>query len=356
MIETTQIKITETSNSRINELDYNNIPFGKIYSDHMFVADYENGEWTNLEVIPYQNLSLSPATSAIHYGQSIFEGMKAHKWEDGSINIFRAEENAKRFNISAERMCMPTIPKELFLQAIDTLIKLDHKWVPPTAGTSLYIRPFMFATDAFIGVKPSETYKFMIFTCPVGGYYSEPVRVKIEEEFVRSAEGGIGYAKAAGNYGASLYPAKLGQDQGYHQLIWTDAKEHKYIEESGTMNIIFEIDGQLITPPSSTTILDGITRRSIVELAASKGIIIKERQIEVKEVVDALENGTLTDAFGAGTAATIAHVGAISYRGKDYELPSVESRETSNMLAKELMKIKKGETVDTFNWNHKINL
>ena len=356
MIDTAEIKITETSNSRISELDYENVPFGKIYSDHMFVADYENGEWKNLEIIPYQNLSLSPATSAIHYGQSIFEGMKAHKWEDGTINIFRAKENAIRFNKSAERMCMPQIPEELFLEALDTLIKLDHEWVPPTPGTSLYIRPFMFATDAYIGVKPSDTYKFMIFTCPVGKYYSEPVRVKIEEEFVRSAEGGIGFAKAAGNYAASLYPAKLGQDQGYHQLIWTDAKEHKYIEESGTMNVIFQIGDKLITPKTSSTILAGITRRSIVDIAKSKGINIEEREIEVQEVVDALENGTLTDAFGAGTAATVAHIGLINFRGKDYELPPIESREISNMLAKELIGIKKGEIKDTFNWNHKITI
>ena len=356
MIDIADMKITKTSNSRISELDYDNVPFGKIYSDHMFMADYENGEWKNLEIIPYQNLSLSPATSAIHYGQSIFEGMKAHKLKDGSVNIFRAKENAIRFNISARRMCMPEIPEELFLEALDILIKLDHKWVPPTKGTSLYIRPFMFATDAFIGVKPSETYKFMIFTCPVGAYYSEPVRVKIEEEYVRSADGGIGFAKASGNYAASLYPAKLGQDEGYHQLIWTDAKEHKYIEESGTMNVIFQIGDKLITPKSSSTILAGITRRSIVDLAQSKGITVEERKIEVQEVIDAMENGTLKDAFGAGTAATIAHIGTINFRGKDYQLPEVSSREISNMLAKELISIKKGESEDTFNWNHIITI
>jgi len=354
MTSTIDIKITKTTNSKINELDYNNVPFGKIYSDHMFIADYEDGEWKNFEIKPYGDLALSPATSAIHYGQSIFEGMKAHKWEDGSINIFRASENAKRLNTSAKRMCMPELPEEIFLEALTQLVKLDNAWVPPTEGTSLYIRPYMFATDAFIGVKPSETYKFMIFTCPVGKYYSEPVKVKIEEEYVRSADNGVGFAKAAGNYAASLYPAKLGQEQGYHQLVWTDAKTHEYIEESGTMNIVFQIGDTLITPKSSSTILDGITRRSIVQLAKDNNIKIEERSIKVQEVIDAAKNGTLLDAFGAGTAATIAHVDIINFRGTDYKLPEVSERKYSNMLAKNLMDIKKGLADDTHNWNFKI--
>ena len=356
MISTIDIKVNKVTNSRINELDYNNIPFGKIYSDHMFVADYIDGEWKNFEIRPYENLSLSPATSALHYGQSIFEGMKAHKWSDGTINIFRATENAKRLNVSAKRMCMPEIPEEIFMEGLNQLIKLDNAWVPPTEGTSLYIRPFMFATDEYIGVKPSESYKFMIFTCPVGKYYTEPVKVKIEEEYVRSAEGGVGFAKAAGNYAASLYPAKLGQEQGYHQLVWTDAKTHEYIEESGTMNIVFQIGDKLITPPSSSTILSGITRRSIVQLAKDLGIDIEERSIKVAEVIDAAENGSLLDAFGAGTAATIAHVDILNFRGKDYKLPEVSSRQYSNQLAKTLIDIKKGLTEDVHNWNYKIQL
>jgi len=249
---------------------------------------------------------------------------------------------------------MPEVPQELFLEALRQLVKLDAQWVPPTEGTSLYIRPFMFATDAYVGVKPSDTYKFIIFTCPVGKYYSEPVRVKIEEEYVRSAKGGIGFAKAAGNYGASLYPAKLGQQQGYHQLVWTDAITHEYIEESGTMNIVFQIGDKLITPPSSTTILSGITRLSIVQLAKDNGIDIEERPIKVKEVIEALENGTLKDAFGAGTAATIAQIDVINFRGKDYKLPEIEKREYSNMLAQKLTAIKKGELEDVHGWNFKI--
>ena len=355
MTSAIDIKITKTPNSRINELDYNDIPFGKIYSDHMFVADYINGEWTNLEIMPYGNLSLSPATSAIHYGQSIFEGMKAHKWDDGTINVFRATENAKRLNVSAKRMCMPEIPESLFLEALSQLIKLDSVWVPPNDGTSLYIRPFMFATDEYIGVKPSDSYKFMIFTCPVGKYYSEPVRVKIEEEFVRSAEGGVGFAKAAGNYAASLYPAKLGQEKGYHQLVWTDAKTHEFIEESGTMNIVFQINDVLVTPPSSSTILSGITRRSIVQLAKDNKITIEERPIKVKEIIEAAEKGTLLDAFGAGTAATIAHIDTINFRGKDFKLPAIETRVYSNRLAKLLIEIKRGKAEDIHQWNYKIS-
>ena len=212
----------------------------------------------------------------------------------------------------------------------------------------------MFATDAFIGVKPSDSYKFMIFTCPVGMYYSEPVKVKIEEKFVRSADGGVGFAKAAGNYAASLYPAKLGQEQGYHQLVWTDAKTHEYIEESGTMNIVFQIGDTLITPASSSTILDGITRRSIVQLAKDNNIKVEERPIKVQEVVDAAKNGTLLDAFGAGTAATIAHIDIINFRGTDYKLPDVSDRKYSNLLAKNLIDIKKGLADDNHNWNYKI--
>ncbi len=350
MIDTFDIKITQTSQSRLSELDYENIEFGKLYSDHMFTADYRDGEWTDLQITPYKDLSLSPATSAIHYGQSIFEGMKAHRNPEGRINVFRPMENAKRLNESAKRMCMPEFPTDLFMDALARLLKIDSDWVPPTAGTSLYIRPFMFATDEYIGVKPSDTYKFMVFTCPVGKYYGEPVKVLIEENFVRSADGGVGFAKAAGNYGSALYPAKLAQEKGYHQLVWTDAKEHKYIEESGTMNVIFQIGGKLITPPSSSTILAGITRRSILELAKSKGIEVEERKVTVDEIIQALKNGTLEDAFGAGTAATIAHIKTIGFRGEDFELPAIENRTISVELAEDLMNLKRGITTDSFDW------
>lgn len=354
MIETCFINITKTTESRISELDYDNIEFGKIFADHMFSVDYKDGQWQTPEILPYGNLSLSPATSALHYGQALFEGMKAYKNAAGEVSLFRPLDNARRLNLSAERMCMPTIPEEIFMQGLTELLKLDLKWVPPTKGCALYIRPFMFATDSFVGVRPSATYKFMIFCCPVGSYYANPLRVKIETEFSRSVEGGAGYAKAAGNYGAALYPAKLGQDKGYQQLIWTDAKEHKYLEESGTMNLMFVIDGKLITPALSTSILAGITRDSVLQLARDWGMTVEERKISIDEILEAHANGTLEEAFGCGTAAVIAPIITIGYNGKDYELPAVENRKFSNKVGTELDKIKTGEIADPHNWMVKI--
>ncbi len=354
MIETCFININKTNKSRISELDYENIEFGKIFADHMFSIDYKDGQWQNPEILPYGNLSLSPSTSALHYGQALFEGMKAYKNAEGDVLLFRPVDNARRLNISAERMCMPTLPEDIFMQGLTELLKIDSEWVPPTAGCALYIRPFMFATDEFVGVRPSAKYKFMIFCCPVGAYYANPLRVKIETEFSRSVEGGAGYAKAAGNYGAALYPAKLGQDKGYQQLIWTDAKEHKYIEESGTMNIMFVIGGKLITPALSTSILAGITRDSVLQLARDWGMTIEERKVTVTEILEAQQNGTLEEVFGCGTAATIAQIITIGHEGKDYELPAVETRKFSNKVAIELEKIKTGESPDTHNWMVKI--
>lgn len=356
MNDTMDINVTKTESSRISELDENNIPFGKIFSDHMFMADYADGAWKDLRIQPYAPLTISPAMSAIHYGQSVFEGMKAFRGEDGNIIVFRAWANAKRFIQSSERMCMPKISKNKFLEALEELLRIDNDWIPSAPGTSLYIRPFMFATDEYIGIKPSDTYKFCMFTCPVGKYYSEPVKVKIETEYTRAARGGVGAAKAAGNYAASLYPAKQAQKEGYDQLVWTDAKEHKYIEESGTMNIMFQIGGKLITPPSSDTILSGITRKSLVQLAKDNNIPVEERPIEVAEIVDAMKAGKLEDAFGAGTAATVAHIATINYDGVDYELPPIEGRHNSNMLAKQLIDIKRGVAEDKHNWNFNIKL
>ncbi|KAA9340779.1 branched-chain amino acid aminotransferase [Adhaeribacter soli] len=350
MIETASINITRTPASRISELDYNNIEFGKIFADHMFMIDFVDGQWQTPQILPYGNLSLSPATSALHYGQAIFEGMKAYKDANGEVLLFRPVDNARRLNLSAERMCMPTLPEELFMQGLSELIQLDKDWVPPTPGTALYIRPFMFATDAFVGVRPSANYKFMIFCCPVGAYYANPLRVKIETDYTRSVEGGAGFAKAAGNYGASMLPSKLAQQQGYHQLIWTDGKEHKFLEESGTMNLMFVIDGKLITPALSTSILAGITRDSVLQLARDWGMPVEERQIAADEIIVAHANGTLQEAFGCGTAAVIAPIITIGYEGKDYDLPALETREFSNKVAAELDKIKTGEAPDLHNW------
>ncbi|AKD03397.1 branched-chain amino acid aminotransferase [Pontibacter korlensis] len=344
------------SESRIAELDYNNIEFGKIFSDHMLVADYKDGKWQNPQILPYGPMSLSPATSALHYGQSIFEGMKAYRDASRDVLLFRPLDNFRRLNKSAERMCMPAITEDIFMQGLEQLLRLDAAWVPPTAGCALYIRPFMFATDEFIGVRPSSNYRFSIFTCPVGAYYGQPLKVAIEPHYVRSAEGGAGFAKAAGNYGAALLPARKMQERGYHQLIWTDAKEHKYIEESGTMNLMFVIDGKLITPPVSTTILAGITRDSVLQLARDVGYTVEERKVSVEELTAAYEAGTLQEAFGTGTAATIAQIAIIHYNGTDMELPAIEEREVSNHLATELDKIKTGQAPDKHNWVHRISL
>ncbi len=353
--ETLKIKVQQAPKSRITELDYQNIEFGKIISDHMFVVDFKNGEWQEPQIMPYGPMQMSPAISALHYGQALFEGMKAYRNPEKEIVLFRPLDNHKRLNISAKRLCMPTLPEEIFMEGLTTLLKLDAKWVPPTAGCSLYIRPFMFATDEFIGVRPSANYRFVIFTCPVGAYYGQPVKVKVEQQYVRSVEGGAGYAKAAGNYAAALYPAKLAQDQGYHQLIWTDAVEHKYIEESGTMNIMFVIDGKLITPAVSTSILSGITRDSVLTLARDWGMTVEERKVSVDEVIAAHNNGTLTEAFGTGTAATIAPIATIGYQGQNYELPPSETREFSNRVATELDKIRTGQMPDPYGWVVKVD-
>lgn len=353
--ETTSINVTRTKQSNINKVDWDNIPFGRVFSDHMLVMDYIGGEWKQAEILPFGNLSLNPATSAIHYGQSVFEGMKATKAENGDVFIFRPEMNAKRFKESCERLCMPSIPEEVFVELVKKFVDIERDWVSTKTDYSLYIRPFMFATDDYVGVKPSETYKFVIFTCPVGMYYSEPVSVKIEEYYTRAAIGGVGMAKAAGNYGAALYPAKQGQLQGFHQLVWTDAKEHKYIEESGTMNILFVINGVLVTPSEDAdTILKGTTKRTVLEIAESWGMPVEERKVSVEEIVQGIKNGSVTEAFGAGTAATIAHIVKLGFKDEILNLTPIESRKFSNKVKSYLDDLKAGKIEDTHGWCMKV--
>ena len=350
MLDTLTIRTQRTAASRLEHLDPEHIEFGKIFSDHMFVVDYRDGEWQDAQLLPYGDMTVSPANSALHYGQAIFEGMKAYKNADNDIFLFRPYDNLHRLNASAERMCMPTVPEELFMQGLKQLIRLDAAWVPNSSGSALYIRPFMFATDGFIGVRPSESYRFVIFTCPVGLYYSKPLKVRFEEKYVRSAEGGAGFAKNAGNYGAAMYPTKLAQQEGYNQLIWTDASEHRYVEESGTMNAIFVIDGKVITPALSSSILDGITRRSILQLARDWEMTVEERKVSAVEVMQALADGHLQEAFGVGTAATIAPIAVIGYQGHDYELPQPATDAFSLRVGKALQAIRTGETADTHGW------
>ncbi len=348
------IKVKTTTNSRIKELDYHNISFGKLFSDHMFIADFSNGKWGDQQILPYGPIPMSPATSALHYGQSIFEGMKAYKNDKGEVSLFRPLDNHKRINISAERMAMATIPEEIFMGGLKQLIALDKDWVPDTEGASLYIRPFIIGTDEFIGVKPSENYRFYIITSPAGNYYTELVKVLVETNYIRAVEGGVGYVKASGNYGRSLFPTKLAQQRGYQQIIWTDARNHRYLEESGTMNLMLVIDDVLITPPIGDTILAGITRDSVLTLARDWKMKVQERKISIDEVIDAHQRGTLEEAFGTGTAATIAHISTIGFEGKDYVLPSVENTTFSSRVAQQLDNIRKGRAEDKHNWMYKI--
>lgn len=352
--DTLAMDVQLVTNSRIQDVDFNNLPFGKHISDHMFVADYKNGEWTNLQIVPYGDLSLSPATAALHYGQAIFEGMKAYKSESGEVLVFRAIDNWKRINRSAARMCMPEIPEEIFMNGLTELLRIDADWVPSQEGSSLYIRPYMFSTDAYVGVRPSETYKFIIFTCPVGVYYANPPKVKVETEFIRAAEGGVGFTKCAGNYGGSLYPARLAQQQGYDQILWTDAKEHLYFEESGTMNVMFVIDNKLVTPAVSSTILNGITRDSIVKIAHHWGVPVEERRVSIKEVIDAIKEGRLQAAFGAGTAVVVSPFAVIAYEGVDYQLPALSSDAFVIKVKDYLTQIRTGAVADPFGWMLKV--
>ena len=354
-VSTLSFSIQKSLESKINQVDWDNLPFGKVFSDHMFLMEYRDGAWQEGAIMPFAPIPMHPAMSALHYGQSIFEGLKAYRCTNGDVSIFRPDMNAKRFAESAKRMCMPEVPEDIFVEAVRKLVEIDADWVTGINGCSLYIRPFLFATDELVGIKPSDTYKFMIITSPVGSYYSEPVRVKIEEHYTRAAEGGVGRAKAAGNYGSSLYPAKQCQLQGFHQLVWTDAKEHKFIEESGTMNIVFQIGGKLITPTEdSDTILRGITKRSVIDLVQSWGVEVEERKVSVEEIVTAAKNGTLEDAFGVGTAATIAQIVIIGFRDERLELTALETRTISNKIKQHMDAIKLGDMEDTFGWNLKV--
>jgi len=310
------LKITKIQNSAVSSVDFNNIPFGKIFTDHMYVADYIDGEWTNMEIKPLENFSIHPGNLAWHYGQSIFEGMKATRDEEGTPLLFRPEEHIYRLNASARRMCMPDFPEEAFLEAVHTLVRLEKSWIPPQEGSALYVRPFMVAMDDAIGVRPSDTYKFIICTLPVGPYYPKPVKLKAEEKYIRAAQGGVGEAKTAGNYAASLYPAKLAKEEGYDQVLWLDAKEFKYVQEVGTMNIFFVIGDEVITPITEGTILKGITRKTIIEILKDEGYKVVERRITIDEVVEAADRGDLKEVFGTGTAAVIAVVDEIKYREK----------------------------------------
>lgn len=347
----TSIRTERVAKSRLSSVDLENLKFGQILSDHMLVADYKDGQWGEPAIVPYGDFTISPAISSLHYGQSIFEGIKAFRYADGRVNIFRPDQNHERFNRSASRMCMPEIPASIFLEGMKQLIALDRDWVPSKDGYSLYIRPFMFATEAALGVHPSDSYRFAIITGPVGVYYSKPLRLKVENHYSRAAEGGVGFAKSAGNYALSLYPTQLAQEEGFDQLMWTDSRDHQYIEEAGTANLIFRIGDTLITPHSET-ILHGITRKTIVEVAQHWGLKVEQRKVKVSELLEGIKKGTVTEAFAAGTAVTLSHISEIGYEGEIYTLPDPAGREFSNKVLTFLNDLRYGRVEDEFGWNH----
>lgn len=354
MTATLDIQVTKAETSKLNDLTLENIPFGKYYTDHMLEADYENGEWKNVEIKPYQPLLLEPSTAALHYGQAIFEGIKAYKDEQGEAFIFRPIDNFKRFNISAERMQMPTVPEDIFMEGMRMLIELDKNWIPSMPDHSLYIRPFMFSSDAVIGVKPSETYKFMILLSPTGPYYNTPMKIYVEEKYTRAAPGGVGFSKNAGNYGASMLATALAKKAGYDQVLWTDAFEHKYLQEVGTMNVFFIVGKTAITPSlEEGTILAGVTRDSAITVLEEMGLTIDERKITIDELITFHQSGELKEVFGTGTAATISLIKELRYQ--EYVMQfDTDSWQTAPELKKRLNDIRYNRVADTHGWMYKI--
>lgn len=354
MVATMDISVRKAERSKLQDLSLDNLPFGKFFTDHMLEADFENGEWKNIEIKPYQPLLLSPSLAALHYGQAIFEGIKAYKDKNGKAFIFRPYDNFKRFNISAERMAMPQVPEELFMDGMLQLVGLDKNWIPTKEDHSLYIRPFMFSSDEMIGVRPSENYKFMIILSPSGPYYSAPMRIYVEEKYVRAVTGGVGYAKAAGNYGAAMYATAEAKKKGYDQVLWTDPFEHKTIQECGTMNVFFIIGNTAITPSLEPgTILPGVTRLSAITLLRDMGFTVEERNISIDDLMDAYKAGIFYEAFGTGTAATISFIKELRY--KDFVMNfDVDHWQTAPALKKWLTDIRVGNTEDKYNWMQKV--
>lgn len=348
---TTDIPVHKTKHSRISEVDFNQLEFGKYIADHMLVCDYANGEWKEPQIVPYANISISPSALALHYGQTVFEGMKAFRLPDGRINIFRMEKHYNRFVKSLQRMCMAVPPKEIFTEGLMQLISLDKAWVPARAGHALYLRPFVFASEARFGVKVSDEYRFVIFTGPVPALYADPIKVKVETQYIRAAKGGTGFAKCGGNYGASFLPTQKARLEGYDQVLWTDGIEHAFIEESGMMNVMFVINDKLVTAPLSDSILDGVTRDSLLTLAKDMGYQTEVRPVAVAELVAAFRSGTITEAFGAGTAAVVAPIKTINMEGTDFMLPKYDAHKLMYKLKNKLEQIRLGIDADDHHWN-----
>ncbi len=354
MIATPEINIIRSTQTKLNEIDLTNIPFGKYFSDHMLEVDYADGEWKQPVIKPYQHLSLAPSLAALHYGQAIFEGIKAYKNAAGEAFMFRPLDNFKRFNVSAERMQMPQVPEAIFMEGMRMLVELDKAWIPEQEDHALYIRPFMFSSDEMIGVRPSEQYKFMILLSPTGPYYSAPMRIYVEEKYVRAVPGGVGYAKAAGNYGAAMYATAEAKKIGYDQVLWTDAFEHKYVQECGTMNVFFIIGNHAITPElDAGTILAGVTRQSTITLLQEMGFTVEERPLSIDDIISAHKAGLLYEVFGTGTAATISLIRELRY--KDYVMDfDVDKWQVAPAIKTRLNAIRYGQVADPHGWMYRV--
>jgi branched-chain amino acid aminotransferase len=347
------IEIISASNTKINSVDFENLTFGNVFTDHMLICDFKDGSWQKPVIQPYAPFTIDPSAKVFHYGQAIFEGMKAYKDKEDAVWLFRPEENFHRFNKSATRMAMPEVPETVFMGGLKKLLQLDQQWVKKGIGNTLYIRPFMIATGHGVIAAPSQEYRFMIILSPARSYYSGEVKVIIAEHFSRAANGGIGAAKAAGNYSAQFYPTKLANDKGFQQIIWTDDATHTKLEEAGTMNVFFRINDTLFTAPTSERILDGVTRKSVIELAQREKINIEVRPVLVEELIAAAKNGSLKEIFGAGTAAVINPIVGFSYQDTYFELPLLEHSMAIDLKEK-LTNIQHKLAEDTFGWTVKV--
>lgn len=347
------LHIEKTTKSKISEVDFNNLTFGKVFTDHMFECDYENGTWQTPQIVPYHPLTLDPSAKVFHYGQAVFEGMKAYKDDNDDVWLFRPDQNQERINKSAERLDMPAFPKDLFFEGLNELLKLDKDWVKKGGDNALYIRPFIIATELCVSASTSNQYKFMIICSPVQSYYSGEVKVVFADKYSRSANGGVGAAKAAGNYAGSFYPTKLANQQGFQQVVWTDSCTHEFLEEAGVMNVFFRVNDTLLTAPVSERILDGVTRKSIIQFCEDKGIKVDVRPVRVSEIVEAARKGELLEMFGAGTAAVVSVIKAFSNKGKNFELPIVENSFAA-IIKKGITDIQRKKAEDKFNWTYKV--
>lgn len=343
--------IQKTENSKLPSFDPNNFSFGDTFIDHMVICEYADGKWGDVKVVPYGPLPFTPAMMGVNYGQACFEGMKAYKDKDGQVFLFRPEKNFQRINKSAKRLAMPEIPEEVFMEGLKALVDIDREWVPYGEGMSLYLRPLIFATEEVLKAKISNKYLFAIVATPAKMYYTEPVSVKISDYYSRSANGGVGFAKAAGNYAASFYPTQLANEEGYEQVIWTDDATHQYFEESGTMNVFLRINDTIYTPPTSEKILDGVTRDSFIKLAEKNGIEVKVEPVAVDMVIEAHKNGTLKEVWGVGTAVVTTTFQALGYKDQRLELPKLPAEESYALtLQKELVAIQSNKAEDPFGW------